>query len=931
MSHSWPYPGSRWWAFDFHTHTPASHDTPWYLQNLTLTPDDWLLSYMAAGIDCVAVTDHNSGAWIDQLKAAYAQMKAQAATDSPPQGFRELHLFPGVELSVQGGFHLLAILTPEAGSSDIDTLLGKIDYDGTKGDCDGVTRKGAAEVVEAVIAAGGIAVPAHADEDNGLLQVEPGTRKCRLDANSVSQVVASGCVLAMEWRDSDALIPAVFDKPTSNWARVLGSDCHSFRGTTIPGSRYTWVKMATPTLEGLRLALLDGNGVSIRRSDEGGFEPYQTPEHFITRIDIENARCMGRGKTQTLELTPFCNALIGGRGTGKSTIVHALRLAYRREEEIKRLHDEAEPRKQWERFRLVAKGRDGKGALQENTELRVELMRDGVAHRLRWRADGQGTVVEFQDKDHCWQVSPSQTVNAERFPIRLFSQDQITTMAGDNRQALLDVVDEAAGVANLRRKFDESQRTYLAQCARLRELEGKLAGRAEAERELADLAGKLDAFEQSHHADVLKAHQRAARQQREVATTLEQAGRFPAQIDAVAQTLLLDDWLDGVFDASLHAGILAWRAALETRLQQTRDALTQLADALTHEMRTLETDPRLVCWRASTHQAHSDYEALKNTLALQGVADPQAYGRLVQKRQEAERQIKQFDQLQQDCDSLRNAIAAQWQQVFAVRTQISDTRKEFLAAQLQDNPFVRMELVPFGYDARVIERSLRKLLDVMDERFDADILEFKDGNPAGGLAYALAQADDRTTAATLVAVKNRLIDADAAFGGRFRNYLQRKLEKPEFADHVQCWFPDDDLRIEYSRNGDGKAFTSIEQGSPGQRAAALLAFLLAFGDEPLVLDQPEDDLDNHLIYELIVRQIRENKRRRQLIIVTHNPNLVVNGDAEMVHTFAFGRGQCHVPVQGALQDKAVREEVCQVMEGGHEAFARRWARLGREV
>ena len=75
----------------------------------------------------------------------------------------------------------------------------------------------------------------------------------------------------------------------------------------------------------------------------------------------------------------------------------------------------------------------------------------------------------------------------------------------------------------------------------------------------------------------------------------------------------------------------------------------------------------------------------------------------------------------------------------------------------------------------------------------------------------------------------------------------------------------------------------------------------------------------------------ENKRRRQLIIVTHNPNVMVNGDAEMAHAFDFRGGQCRVIEQGALQEKAVREEVCRVMEGGREAFSRRWARLGREV
>ena len=111
----------------------------------------------------------------------------------------------------------------------------------------------------------------------------------------------------------------------------------------------------------------------------------------------------------------------------------------------------------------------------------------------------------------------------------------------------------------------------------------------------------------------------------------------------------------------------------------------------------------------------------------------------------------------------------------------------------------------------------------------------------------------------------------------------------------------------------------------------MLAFLLAHGREPLVLDQPEDDLDNHLIYGLVVQQIRANKLRRQLIIVTHNPNIVVNGDAELIHALEFEKGQCRVKISGSLQDQSMREEVCQVMEGGKEAFERRYQRLGREI
>ena len=85
----WPYPGARWWKFDFHTHTPCSHDTHWHRRrgiDGELTPEQWLQRFMDADIDCVAITDHNSGEWIDVLGDAYERMRYTRSPD-----FRELH------------------------------------------------------------------------------------------------------------------------------------------------------------------------------------------------------------------------------------------------------------------------------------------------------------------------------------------------------------------------------------------------------------------------------------------------------------------------------------------------------------------------------------------------------------------------------------------------------------------------------------------------------------------------------------------------------------------------------------------------------------------------------------------------------------------------------------------------------------------------
>jgi len=924
---AWPYPGSRWWKFDFHTHTPASTDTPWHRNDLTLTPQDWLLKYMAAGIDCVAVTDHNSGAWIDPLKAAYAEIKALADSGQAPAGFRELTLFPGVEISVSGGFHLLAVFDPTQTTRTITDLLAAVRYQGTDGDSDGVTREGPEGVFQAVLAAGGVPIPAHADRPDdagkGLLARRSNGNASRLDANTLRGIFDSAQLLAVEWEDMTRNPPACVQAQVDRLARVLGSDCHTFQGPGIPGSRYTWVKMGSPKLEGLRLALLDGNGVSIRRSDEGAFDPFRVPAHLVTAIEVEHARFMGNGLPARLACSPFFNAIVGGRGTGKSTVVHALRLAARRDQELAALPAGSEPRTQFEAFRKVANGRDDKGAVRATTVIRVEWQHEADRLRLLWRADGQGTVVE-EWRGGRWEPSPSQSVNAARFPLRIFSQGQIAALAGGGRQTLLGIIDEAAQIEPLRQAVEEARRTYFTQRARLREMEGKLAGLAEVDRKLEESGRKLAALSQADHAAVLRAYAQAQHQAREVRGVLEQLQAATKRIADLPQHLVLDDWSKQHFTEQ-DADLLSWRQGIDAQLEQVCIELLERARKLAAVVESAQTDDRYVQWRGRAQAAQQAHSALQQQLAAQGVSDPQAFARLTQERQQLEVQRKTLQQMQGDRQVLVAEIDAQLELFDEKRQAVTQARGAFVQQALDRNPYVRISVVPFGYEAKQLERELRELIDVTDDRFADDILN---DDASGGMAFELAQADDAVRAQVVGSVRQRLLTTDADLGGRLRNYLQRQHEKPEFADRLSTWSPEDDLRIEYQRDG---RWSAISQGSQGQRSAALLAFLLAFGEEPIVLDQPEDDLDNHLIYELIVQQIRENKLRRQLIIVTHNPNVVVNGDAELVHVMEFGRGQCFVHQSGALQDKAVRDEVCRVMEGGRDAFERRWKRLGREV
>jgi len=100
----WPYGGARWWKFDFHTHTPASQDYGKGSNQVSerdIEPRDWLLGFMRDGIDCVAVTDHNSGEWIDRLQTAHKELEAKAFSLQSP-----LLQFQGVEITPNDGTHV---------------------------------------------------------------------------------------------------------------------------------------------------------------------------------------------------------------------------------------------------------------------------------------------------------------------------------------------------------------------------------------------------------------------------------------------------------------------------------------------------------------------------------------------------------------------------------------------------------------------------------------------------------------------------------------------------------------------------------------------------------------------------------------------------------------------------------------------------------
>ncbi len=882
---SWNFPGAKWWKFDFHTHTPASDDfmpgCPPDEKN-TVTPEFWLQKFMEEGVDCVAITDHNSGEWIDKLKEKVEQIR----TDKP-EWYRPLWLFPGVEISVHGGVHILAIFDCDKKSSDIDSLLGAVAYQGTKGKSDGVTKKSITEVIDAIHAADGIVIPAHADKEKGLFRMQ--------DTNTQRQVLNNPNIHAIELCDDKFSKPQIYQEEKVQWTEVCGSDTHNFRSDHF--GTFTWVKMGEPSIEGLKLALIDGCA-SVNR--DGTAQPNEHADSVIESIEVSNAKYMGRNNVLKCELSPFLNTIIGGRGSGKSTILEFMRFVLRRKDELpEQIKDDYE--------NYFSARQDG--LLTESSSLHLVYRKGSTRYRLNWAnwetAPVSPSLEEWSDTLKGWDEMEGEI--SSLFPVSIYSQKQIFELA-KNPQGLLAIIDKEYDV-----KFEEYYRIF-QDCSnsckqnlqQRNQLNARIAEEKKLKGELRDFVRQIEQVEKSGHKDVLWNYQLRKQQLSEIEsveqhwqTLFENISDVFAEADMVA------------IDTNIFAKHPEILTALEETQQQWVQKIGEIRLTVKNQIETLKQWQQRKThhdWMKNLQAELQQYEKLHAQLQQQGI-DPQTYPDLLRRRTLAEKELQQMAVYKKQREELGNRYWDKVAEVKKCREKLTERRTQFLDHVLRGNQSVKIQVQPFAEPWEDMEKEIRKILQTGD-RFDKDINALKQIVGENGWEQAKQQIVDIRT------------DKESPKDVRFQAHL-KDLPHESMVD-MRLWFPEDALQITYGEKG-----KKISQGSPGQRSAALLAFILTYSDEPLLLDQPEDDLDNDLIYNLIVQNIKATKTNRQIIVVTHNANIVVNGDSEMVHYLEVKGGQSHIK-SDSLQSPATRQRVCDTLEGGKVAFEQRYKRIHLE-
>jgi ABC-type multidrug transport system ATPase subunit len=199
------------------------------------------------------------------------------------------------------------------------------------------------------------------------------------------------------------------------------------------------------------------------------------------------------------------------------------------------------------------------------------------------------------------------------------------------------------------------------------------------------------------------------------------------------------------------------------------------------------------------------------------------------------------------------------------------------------------------------------------------------GNRAERPSHALQGQDngrvtDRAERRARKKIKD-LIFSESSLTDQQTHRVYQNLDDDRLSDLFAA-VPRDYIVMNYVDQGRDVEF---EKASPGQQASALLELLLRQSAGTLVIDQPEDDLDNRVIMQ-IVSLIRRSKDRRQLLFTTHNPNIVVNGDADKLIALKSGDApqgtdsRIQIDVDGAIETPEIRKVITHIMEGGKAAF-----------
>ncbi len=938
------YRGARFYNCDLHMHTPADA-AHWGGPKMGTADDDrraaaeaYIRRCYETGLEVIAITDHNfaSKGFIPLMRDAVQRLGGEF-------GY-EIILFPGFEFKadVGKGVDVLAIFDPDVDLDSIDHLLTECGVPPPRFANSQPTKstKRLPEILDVVQRKGpdgamkGLVILPHSQSDSGIFDREK----------------IADWLQAEEFRNPDLYcieIPKLAEGMSEGWRRLLanGPDCdpqwHRSRPIACimssdakalsagnePGNyigyRHTWIKMSRPSIEALRQACLDRES-RIRFGDRRPEEEYTYPK--IRSLTVKGAAFL---EDQKIVFSPNLTTVIGGRGTGKSTIVEYLRVATGQEAALRG----EEPRKNFQKLRQT---------IRDATVLSVRLEKEGQSFSIE-SAGGKPPIVT---------EGPAIPDLARFLPVRVLSQKEIYAIAED-RGARRRLADDL-----VRRELDELARkeedlireikNLNEQIASLPELREREKALETERRDLEVRLARLKALE----APLARWKGRLAEERffqglEQEAAAIARSLRDVAEQAAFSVTTLGSELAEAP-SSDLTRAVADEADKLVTELKQQTEGAIQ--DFVQHVAVLLSQDA-VQAWRRSMETERAEFERLRKELAEQGT-DPDLYLTYQRGLREKEVQLTELRKRVEGIEALKDrrdgkeepggrrqpglmdALHVLWRQATEARQDAARRLTAAVPVTASGQPFVQVSVEPFGDESAFLERFRQEIRDrrrISEDDWD----EFMRAVSQAARAPGTPASPTSTLAAwtSQLRKKRRPEGCPWKVTDRRIDVILEWLTDGRLAD-LQLWRTPDQVRIQLFRQ-DGSLVGDLEGPlSVGQRCTAVLGLVLAADEAPVVIDQPEEDLDNEFIFVELVPLLRRVKERRQVIVVSHNANIPVNGDAELVVALEIrsGRGcQKEVdgkPAVGALDRWEVKRAVEDIMEGSEEAFRRRFEKYG---
>lgn len=627
--------------------------------------------------------------------------------------------------------------------------------------------------------------------------------------------------------------------------------------------------------------------------------------HKIRSLEVSD----GFLKGVRIEFHKDLNCIIGGRGTGKTTVLEIIRFG------LDRMPDADGRKGRFRALEQLLKNNLAGGTMSLDVETK-----DGVGYKVT-RSIGEPPSVTTEGGEAVEIDISKDSV----FGVDVYSQNQIEQIASDN-SSQLKLIDKFVHerVGEIDRQKSETTAALSLNASKILKSRQAVDNLTESTRDLIEIEERIKGLDKrdgegdnSLRLEHSKKSQRSLEQQLfsgieslckdNVAKLTGHIQELEREISGISEGEAEDGQRDSPNEELIAAArklASAMTASVVERLTDARSILSSanaelgvIKSRLLERHQTQEREYLSLVEDQTREQARGAERAKLEKRRVE----------LLSKKKKLESETRELFKLNEERKQLRAQLSNFLDERFALRVGVAKRLSEHLS------PMIRVRIEQFGNTEKyhsLLMQSMRgsglryaTIVDRIVERIPpADLVNF-------------IQSEDRAT------LERELeLDSDRAT----RLIIQLK-DKPEiFA--IETVELHDRPVLELKDGEDYKESTHL---STGQKCTTILPILLMESERPLLIDQPEDNLDNAFIYETIVQSLGEVRGRRQLIFVTHNPNIPVLGDASRVFCLRSTGREARLASSGTVDETAY--EIMQILEGGREAFEARQKRYGNPV